>query len=220
MRLDWDWEIARRSMGPILKGLWVTVLGTAGGMSLALALGLVFALLRRSRVWVVSKLTGLVVEFVRSTPLLIQLFMVYFLVPDIGWNGPLLVGVFVLGMHYSTYTSEVYRSGIEGVARGQWEAGIALNMSRGLMWRRVVLPQAIPPIVPAMGNYVVAMFKDTPLLYAITVREMLGQANNFNSRVGSYVESYTIVGVVFLILSLGAAGLIRWCEKRFVVRHG
>jgi polar amino acid transport system permease protein len=83
----------------------------------------------------------------------------------------------------------------------------------------VIIPQAVPPIIPAMGNYLVAMFKDTPLLYAITVQEMLTRATNFSSRIFSTVEAYTLVGLIFLMLSLLAAGLIHRVERWLVVRE-
>ena len=219
MELDWDWSIAAKALPPLFKGLWITVLATAGGMALALVLGLVLAVLRRSQSrWMAWPAVG-VIELIRNTPLLIQLFFIYYWIPDLGWNGPLVTGILVLGIHYATYTSEVYRSGIEAVPQGQWDAAQALNLSRPQTWLNVILPQAIPPVIPALGNYLVAMFKDTPLLYAITVREMLSQAQNFNSRVGSYEESYTLVGMIFLALGLLAAVGIRQAERLWSVRQ-
>ena len=217
MQLNWDWNLVVGALPYLLKGLEITLLATTGGMLLALAGGLLLAILRRSRVRWVSWPTAGVIEFVRSTPLLIQLFFVYFLLPDFVWYGALPTGILVLGIHYSCYISEVYRSGIESVPRGQWDAAQALNLAPGHTWRRIILPQALPPIIPALGNYLVAMLKDTPL-YAITIQELLSEANNFNARVGSYVESYTMVGLIFLLLSLTAAALIRWSERALRIR--
>jgi len=109
----------------------------------------------------------------------------------------------------------VYRAGIEGVPRGQWEAATALNLPRVRVWTSVILPQAIPRVIPALGNYLVAMFKETPLLSAITVVEMLNVAVAFSSTTGRSVEAYTLVGVLFLLVSLPAAFLIRRLERRF-----
>lgn len=219
MSIDWDWALAIRAIPYVLDGLWMTMLASGGGMALAMVAGLLFAMLRRvSNPWVALP-TAALVESIRSTPLLVQLIFVYFLMPNYGWNTPLTMGIIVLGLHYSAYTSEVYRSGIEGVPRGQWEAATALNLPPWLVWVRIILPQAIPPIVPALGNYLVAMFKDTPMLYAITVPEVLARATSFNSRFGSSIEGYTIVGVAFLVLSLAAASLIRWSESRLVIRE-
>jgi polar amino acid transport system permease protein len=113
----------------------------------------------------------------------------------------------------------VYRAGIEAVPRGQWEAAKALNLSPGRTWLRVILPQAIPPIVPAMGNYLVAMFKDTPLLSAITVVELLQQSKMIGSATFRYTEPLTLVGLLFLALSLVAAWGVRGLEAR-LQRYG
>ena len=216
--MNWSWETAAEILPLLAKGLRVTLIATAGGMGLALVLGLIWAMLRRSRIKAIAWPVSAIVEFIRNTPLLIQLFFVYFLIPDYGWNTALLTGIVILGLHYSTYTSEVYRSGIDGVPRGQWEAATALNLSTSQRWTRVVLPQAFPPILPAMGNYLIAMFKDTPLLFAITVQEMFYQADSYASFNGTYVEPYTLAAVIFLLLSLISAGVIRLTERVLIVR--
>ena len=115
----------------ILIGLTVTLQAAAAGFAIALALGLVFALMRRSRFRSVSWTTTVVVEFLRDTPLLVQLFFLYYVLPDYGLTLPaFLTGAIALGLQYSAYTSEVYRGGIEAVPRGQWEAATALNLTR------------------------------------------------------------------------------------------
>lgn len=220
MPLDWDWNAVRDVLPHLLDGLVTTVLVTLGSMGAALVLGLVFAVGRQAHPMWIRWPTVSFIEFIRSTPLLIQLFFVYYLLPDYGWNTPLVIGVLVLGIHYSTYTSEAYRAGIESVDRGQWEAARALNLPQSRTWTRIILPQAIPPMIPALGNYLVGMFKDTPMLFAITVQELLAEARNYSDRTFQYVESYTMVGVLFLVLSLVAAALIRAAERRLVIRHG
>jgi polar amino acid transport system permease protein len=108
----------------------------------------------------------------------------------------------------------VYRAGLESVARGQWEAARALNLPPRRTFLRIVLPQAIPPVLPALGNYVVAMFKDTPLLSTITVLELLYTAKNVGAETFRYLEPFTLVGVLFLVVSLVAAAGIRALERR------
>ena len=164
-------------------------------MLLALSLGLVWALCRRSRLRSVSWPVAGAVEFVRSTPLLIQLYFVYYVLPDFGIIlDPWLAGVIALGIHFSTYTSEVYRAGIDGIPQGQWLAARALNLKKLQTYRYVIIPQAIPPVVPALGNYLVAMFKVTPMLSAITVLEVLQRAKNLGNEHFRYLEPLTIVG--------------------------
>ena len=172
------------SILPILGiGLIVTLEATICGFLIALTLGLVLALLRRSRLPWISMPVAFFVEFIRDTPLLVQLFFLYYVLPDFGITLPaFLTGATALGLQYSAYTSEVYRAGIGAVARGQWEAAIALNMTRGHIYRTIVLPQAIPRIVPALGNYLIAMLKDTPVLSVVTVIDMVNLANVIGDR--------------------------------------
>ncbi|MDX2647334.1 ectoine/hydroxyectoine ABC transporter permease subunit EhuD [Streptomyces sp. PA03-1a] len=207
----WDWETAREGLPLILHGFGITLLATVLGSLLAVTLGLGIAVLRRtpSR-WVTLPLRA-VVEFVRSTPVMIQLFAVWVLVPGLD---PLVIGITVLGVHYATYTSEVYRAGIEAVPRGQWEAAVALSLPRARTWSAVVLPQAVRKIVPALGNYVISMFKETPFLSVITVDEMVHEANRFGSDHFAYLEAFTIAAVIFLVASCPTSVLMRKLEKR------
>jgi len=212
---EWDtttWLTYTISILPIiLIGLTVTLKAAAAGFAIALVLGLMFALLRRSRVKVISWTTAFIVEFLRDTPLLVQLFFLYYVLPNFGIVLPaFLTGALALGLQYAAYTSEVYRGGIEAVNRGQWEAATALNLTRMQTYRDVIIPQAIPRIVPAMGNYLVAMIKETPVLSVITVLEMMGLANMIGERTFEYLVPLTLVGLIFLLLTLiCSAGLHR-----------
>ncbi|MGE8690450.1 MAG: ectoine/hydroxyectoine ABC transporter permease subunit EhuD [Achromobacter sp.] len=215
-----DWSFALEILPTLGSALIVTIQATLLGMLVAVTLGLVLAMLRRSRLSIVSLPTAFVIEFVRSTPLLVQMYFLFYVLPLTGVRmSPLATGIIALGLHYATYCAEVYRAGIEAVPRGQWEAATALNLSR---WRTavdVVLPQAIPPVVPALGNYLVAMFKDTPLLSAITVVELLQQSKMIGSTTFRYTEPLTLVGLLFLALSLVAAWGVRGLEAR-LQRYG
>lgn len=212
---EWDtttWLTYTVSILPIiLIGLTVTLKAAAAGFAIALSLGLVFALMRRSRIKAVSWTTAVVVEFLRDTPLLVQLFFLYYVLPEIGIVLPaFLTGALALGLQYAAYTSEVYRGGIEAVHRGQWEAATALNLTRMQTYRDVIIPQAIPRIVPAMGNYLVAMIKETPVLSVVTVLEMMGLANMIGERTFEYLVPLSLVGLIFLLLTLiCSAGLHR-----------
>jgi polar amino acid transport system permease protein len=124
-----------------------------------------------------------------------------------------------MGLHYSTYTSEVYRAGLEAIPRGQWEAATALNFSPLRVYSNFIIPQAIPPIVPALGNYLVGMFKDSPLLSAIAVVELMQRAKIIGSETFRYLEPVTLVGLFFIALSLVASALIRRVEWRLSLAH-
>ncbi|HEX5119129.1 MAG TPA: ectoine/hydroxyectoine ABC transporter permease subunit EhuD [Pseudonocardiaceae bacterium] len=217
----WDWSFAWSILPQLLKGLLVTFEATILGSIVAYILGLVFAVIRRSRIPVLSQVVWLFVEFVRSTPLLVQLYFLFFILPDIiGVTlSPLVTGVLGLGVHYATYTSEVYRAGIDAVPRGQWEAATALSLPRGRVWTSVILPQAVPRVLPALGNYAISMLKETPLLLSISVLELVGQAQAAGSEAFRYVEPFTIAGVFFFILSYPASVLVRRLERRVQRTH-
>ena len=215
MNSNWDWGFVGQILPFLLQGLLLTLEVTVLGSILAYVLGLVFALIRQSRIPVLSQLVWLFVEFVRSTPLLVQLYFLYFVFPSIGVTlSSLVAGVLGLGIHYATYTSEVYRAGIEGVPRGQWEAATALNLSRTRTWWSVILPQAIRRVLPALGNYTISMFKETPLLLTIGVVELVGEAQKQGSEFYRYVEPYTMAGLLFLLLSYPCSVLVRRLERR------
>lgn len=214
--MTWDWEFAISIIPQLLVGLQITILATVLGAVVAAVLGLVFAILRRSSNRVLSRGTSFAVEFIRGTPLLVQLYFIFYVLPDVGIRlPPLAAGVIGMGLHYATYFAEVYRGGIEAVPRGQWEAARATNLTTRQTWVHVVLPQAIPPMIPAMANYLLAMFKETPLLSAITVLELMNQARIVANSTYRYVEPMTLVGVFFLVVSLISVGGLRWLERRF-----
>ncbi|MGW0332149.1 ectoine/hydroxyectoine ABC transporter permease subunit EhuD [Streptomyces sp. NPDC003011] len=213
----WSWEYVGDIMPQLLDGLWITVQATLLGSLAAFALGLVWAMALRSPSRWVTWPVGALVEFVRNTPLLVQLFFLFFVLPSWGLAfGALTTGVIGLGLHYSTYTAEVYRAGIDAVPKGQWEAATALSLPRGRTWLSVILPQAFRRVVPALGNYVIAMFKDTPMLSAITVADMLFEANSIGATTFDYMEPITVVGVLFIVISYPTSVLLRVLERRLV----
>ena len=184
------------------------------GFAIALVLGLVLALLRRSRYKAISWTVAFFTEFVRDTPLLVQLFFLYYVLPDFGIVLPaFMTGALALGLQYSAYTSEVYRGGIDAIQRGQWEAATALNLSRLQTYRDIVVPQMIPRIVPALGNYLVSMLKETPVLSVVTVLDMLGLANMIGERTFDYLVPLSMVGLIFLPMTLICSALIHLLEK-------
>jgi polar amino acid transport system permease protein len=212
----WDWGFAVQVFPKILSVLWITISATIAGFLLAMVLGLFLAIMRRSKNKVFSWPVIGFIEFIRSTPLLVQLFFIYYALPVVSGISlsAFTAGVLALGLHYSTYCSEIYRSGIDAVRRSQWEAATALNFSPLQKWTRVILPQAIPPVIPMLGNYLIAMFKDTPLLAAISLVEILMKAKIIGSESFRYVEPFTIVGLLFLVLSYSSAILLKRLENR------
>jgi polar amino acid transport system permease protein len=216
-----DWQFALEMLPTLARAAVVTIEATFLGFAIAAVLGLVLAILRRSRNPWVSTITGGFVEFIRSTPVLIQIFFVFFVFPQFGVVIPAFAaGVMALGLHYASYCSEVYRAGLDAIPRGQWEAATALNLSPYRTYFDVIIPQAIPPVVPALGNYLIGMFKETPLLSAIAVVELMQTAKIIGSETFRYLEPITMVGIFFLVMSLVSAVGVRRAEAWLHSRRG
>lgn len=214
--MQWDWNFVAEITPLLLQGLKLTLLVTALSAIVAAVLGLVFAIARRSSRRLISRPVGMFVEFIRGTPLLVQLYFIFYVLPDAGIVlSPLVAGVIGMGLHYATYTAEVYRAGIENVPRGQWEAARATNLSARQTWVHIILPQAVRPMIPALANYLIAMFKETPLLSAITVLELMNQAKSIANSSYRYIEPMTMVGVFFLATSLVSVVILRGLEYRY-----
>lgn len=215
--MKWDWGAVADFMPHFWDGLLVTLQVLALGSVISFALGLVWALLMRVPSRWVTWPVGTITEFIRNTPLLVQLFFLFYVMPEWGLTmSALTTGVLGIGLHYSTYTMQVYRAGIEAVPVGQWEAATALNLPVRRTWTAVILPQAIRRVVPALGNYVIAMLKDTPILMAITVLEMLGEAQLFARETFQFTEPLTVIGVAFIVISYLASLALRALERRLV----
>jgi polar amino acid transport system permease protein len=212
MNVVWDWSTAWEVLPELLAGFFfVTLLVTVLGTAIAAVLGLVIAIIRRSAPKPVSRLLGFVVDFIRMTPIVVQLLFAYYGFLDFP---PLVVGVAVFGIHYSTYMAEVYRAGIDSVPESQWEATTALSMSRWRIWVAVIVPQALRATAPALGNYAISMFKDTPFLLTIGVVEMVQAGLIFGGNHFKYLEAITLAGVIFLLASYPVSLLISRLEKR------
>jgi polar amino acid transport system permease protein len=214
--MNWDWDYAADIFPDILEAFFrYTLVITILGSVVAAVVGLVFAFVRYIRVPVLAPITTAFVEFVRSTPIPVQLFFLFYVLPDYGVTADAeVIGVVCIGLHYACYYAEVYRAGIEAVPKGQWEASTALSIPQRYVWQRVVLPQALRNVLPSLGNYVISMFKETPFLVLISVPEMVTEAQGIGSRNFDYVEPLTIAGLIFLAASYPAAVALRRLEKR------
>ena len=214
MNAEWRWDFAYEILPKMLWATLNTIMAAGIGYAIAVVVGLIFLIGQRTPYKVINILVREIVEFIRSTPLLIQLFFLYFVGPQFGiilsaW----VTAMITIGLHFGTYLSEVYRGALEGVPKSQWEACRALNFTTLYTYRRIVLPQAFPIAIPGMGNYLVGIFKDTPLLSTIGVAELFHAATSVGGEHYRYLEPYTMVGVIFLVLSIPAAIGIRKLER-------
>ncbi|MEU5687468.1 ectoine/hydroxyectoine ABC transporter permease subunit EhuD [Streptomyces venezuelae] len=214
--MNWNWDHVDEFMPLFWDGVELTLKALLFGTLIAFSLGLVWAVAQRSeKKWIRWPVT-VVTEFIRNTPLLVQLFFLFYVVPEWGPSmSPLTTGIVGLGLHYSTYTSEVYRAGIEGVPAGQWEAATALSLSKRRTWTSVILPQAVRRVIPALGNYVIVMLKESPQMAAIGALDMLGQAQNYSQTTFTF-EAISVVGVAFIVIAYPASLLLRVLERRLV----
>ena len=221
--IEWDttnnWLFAASIFPILLKGLWVTIQATVLGFAIAAVLGLVLAALKASSRRIIAWPARAVTEFIRDTPLLVQLFFLYYVLPEYGIVLPaFMTGALALGIQYSAYTSEVYRAGIESIARGQTEAGRALDLSPLRIFTVVIVPQAIPRIIPALGNYLVSIMKDVPVLSVVAVLELLNVAKIIGDRTFNYLIPLSMVGGMYLVLTLVASAGVRYLDDRLPKR--
>jgi polar amino acid transport system permease protein len=213
MPFDMDYAISILPL--LLKASVITIEATLVSFVIALVGGLVLALVFRAKLPLISWPIWAAAQFIRSTPLLMQIYFLFFVLPEFGITlPPFTTGVIGLGTHYSCYIAEVYRAGLEAVPKGQWEAAVALNYSKPRAMAEIILPQAVPPMIPVLANYLIAMFKDTPILASITVIELMQTANIVASEKFLYVEPMTLVGLIFLAMSLIASAVVRLLEDR------
>lgn len=217
MLFGYSWDTAHGELAfalsilPILlHGMIVTIEATIVGFAIALALGLIFAVLKGVPLKIISWPASVITEFFRDTPLLVQLFFLYYVLPDYGIILPaFLTGALALGVQYSAYTAEVYRAGLEAVVKGQREAALALDLSPARTFTHIILPQAVPRVIPALGNYLVSIMKDVPVLSVVTVLEMLNVAKIIGDQTFEYMIPLSMVGGIYLILTLVASTLVR-----------
>jgi len=196
-------------------GLQLTVLLTVCGMALALAIGMLLALARldrRRRLLAVP--ADAFVELIRGSPLLLQLFYIFYVFPFFGLRlGRIEAGILGLGINYGAYLSEVFRGGIEAVDHGQWEAARSLGMRPLVYMPHVILPQAIRIVIPPVGNYLISMFKDTALVSTISIGELLFRGQLLAAENFKYLQIYSFIFVLYVLISYPASLGVRRLER-------
>jgi polar amino acid transport system permease protein len=198
----------------LLKGAFVTVQVTAAALVFSTVLGLVWALLRVSRNRALSFAAGTIVNGIRGIPILVQLFYIYFVLPEIGIQlTAFQAGSIGLGIAYSAYMCEVFRAGIEAVDVGQFEAAQSIGMTRTLVMRRVVLPQAFRIALPPYGNNLIMLLKDSSQTSAITVAELALQSKLIASSTFKNMSVFTLSAIGYLVMSIPLILLVRHLEK-------
>jgi len=203
----------------LLQGAWVTVQVTVLSFALSSAIGLVLALMKVSHWRALSLAASTLINLIRGLPIIVQLFYIYFVLPDFGIQlSAFQAGVIGLGIAYSAYQAENFRAGIEAVDSGQLEAAQAIGMRMPMVMRRVILPQAFRIALPPYGNTLVMMLKDSSLVSTITVAEMTRAGQLIASSTFQNMTVYTLVALLYLVMSLPLVYGLRRLEGRLAAR--
>ena len=214
----------------IQNGLWTTIKVTLLSFLFVLVFGLVVALARLSKTKIVKGIATVYVEVIRGIPILVQLFIWYFVVPSlvqeigtslsiqsfIDYNAdPMVMAILGLSFGYSAYMSEVYRAGIQSISKGQMEAARSLGMTYFQAMRFVILPQAVRMILPPVGNEFITLLKDSSLISVMGVADLTRRGREFQGKYYMAIEPWIMVALVYLVMTLLATRLVTWMEHKF-----
>ncbi|MDG4550397.1 MAG: amino acid ABC transporter permease [Candidatus Contendobacter sp.] len=206
--------------GPLLRGLGVTLELTGWSLLLTVAFGLAAALLQRSTSWTGHAVARVYVEIVRNTPMLVQLYLVYFVLAPIVALDRFAAAVLALALFEGAFAAEIFRAGIEAIPRGQWEAADALGLSWYAVYRRVILPQAIRLVLPPLTGLAVALIKHSALVSVIAVADLTTEGRNLIADSFMTFELWFTVAALYLALTTSLSLLAGWLERRLPVRGG
>ena len=199
----------------LLMGVKLTILVTIGSLAVSTLLGLIWALMRVSGIRVLAATSRTIINIIRGIPIIVQLFYIYFVLPDFGITlSALQAAIIGLGIAYSAYQAENFRAGIEAIDHGQVEAAQSIGMGWGLMMRRVILPQAVRIVLPPYGNTMIMMLKDSSQASTITVAELALQGKLIASATFQNSTVFTLVALLYLTMSIPLILLVRHFEKR------
>jgi len=207
---------AARFLPVLLRGLGVTLVLTAGALAVSIALGLLWVLMGYSRLGVLRWISRTVINVIRGIPIIVQLFCIYFVLPEWGIDlPPFAAGVLGLGLAYSVYQAENIRGGLSSVDKDLIEAGTALGMSWPVLMRRVVLPLGIPAALPSLGNTTIMLLKDSSIASTITIAELTRAGQLLAISTFKNGTVYLLIALLYLAASLPMAAGVRALERRF-----
>ncbi|WP_454285775.1 amino acid ABC transporter permease [Rhizobium arsenicireducens] len=200
----------------LMEGVWLTLVVTFFSLILSTILGLFWALLSRSKNPVLRGISSTFITVIRGIPIIVQLFYIYFVLPEIGLDlTALQAGIVGIGVAYSAYQAENFRAGIEAVDKGQIEAAQSVGMNDALVMRRVILPQAFKISLPPFGNTMIMMLKDSSLVSTITVAELTRQGQLIAASTFDNMTVFTLVALIYLAMALPLTFFARWLERRY-----
>ena len=201
--------------GILIDGLGVTLKISILALLLAMCVGFVVALLGRAESIVARALARTYIEILRNTPILVQLFLIYYMVAPIFGLNRFLAGVVALGLYEGSFAAEIYRAGIEAVPRSQWEAGKAIGLSRTLLYYHIIIPQAIRVILPAMTNLGINLIKHSAIVSVIAISDLTTEGRNIIADTFLSFEIWFTVAAIYLVITTGLSGVASLLERRF-----
>uniref|UniRef100_A0A7C3E9B6 Putative glutamine transport system permease protein GlnP n=1 Tax=Gracilinema caldarium TaxID=215591 RepID=A0A7C3E9B6_9SPIR len=207
----------RKILSFVPDGLMVTFGVTVSAIFFALIIGLFAGLGRISQITIVNRIATVYVEVIRGIPLLVQLFYIYYALGNwVKLSGP-AAAILAMSICYGAYMAEIFRAGIQSIPKGQMEAALALGLSRSQAMRKVILPQTIKVILPPIGNEFIALLKDSSLVSILAVADLLRRGREYASTSFRYFESYTVIALIYLVMTLFFSRLVAIMEER--LRH-
>jgi polar amino acid transport system permease protein len=217
--MTFEWSVVWSSLPRLLDGAWMTIWLTVATMAIAIPGGLLLALLRLSPLRLISGAATAFVEFFRATPLILQIYWVYYVLPayfDVQMS-QLSTAIVGLACNISAFNSETFRSGIVSIRQGQWNAGLALGMARWEVFLRIVLPQALMRVLPALASTWVSLFKDTSLVSIISVAELSYVSLQLRAETYRILEVLTAMAVLYWLMGYPQAKLVDYIHRRYKV---
>ena len=209
------WEIFTSKFPVFMGGVGVTLELAALTVIFGSLIGLIVAIFRRTRIWPLRILMNVYVAFIRGTPLLVQVLLIVYGLPQLGVKLPrMTMCVIALAVNSGAYMAELIRAGLQSVERGQVEAAESLGMSSAQTMLNIILPQAIKVTLPAMGNEFVAIIKESSVLYAVGVYELTYQAYKLASVNYRYIETLIVSALIYFVLTYLATKLLSLLERR------
>jgi polar amino acid transport system permease protein len=194
----------------ILRTFEVTLMS----IGCALVLGLITGIGRISRIAIINRIATVYVEIIRGIPLLVQIFYIYYALGRIIQVPDIFAAVIAMTVCYGAYLGEIFRAGIQSVHKGQMEAAIALGLTRGQALRHIILPQTIKVVLPPLGNEFIALLKDSSLVSILAVADLLRRGREYAAKTFDYFEAYTVVALVYLVMTLFFSRLVALMETR------
>lgn len=217
--MDFNFDLIVRSLPLLLAGALVTVQITALSVAFGLFIGMLMSLARLSNRWIFRAFATAYVDFVRGTPLLVQIFIIYFALPLIVGQrvDPFVAAITACSINSGAYVAEIFRGGIQSIDKGQMEAGRSLGMTWAQTMRYIILPQAFKRIIPPLGNEFIAMLKDSSLVSVIGFEELTRSGQLIIARTYASFEIWTIVAFIYLVMTFTISRLVAYLERRFKI---